>query len=204
MADLSKWERGSLYIVDSQQMGVFFRICADHKVSATFLPFLRKLTVPVNFWMRGVCCYFLLEVVYHSSRTLDSSFPKMILVFLWCVGWLLPFFLTVVLSSWSSHSFFQLVCPMTIINSSGCNVFLYDLFLFWFSFLFFILFGCVDVVPVNVYSASYGVSGNASSEIININLMMAVESSFCIQWVGSCSQYRYLLLSVFLFQLLFW
>jgi len=50
------------------------------------------------------------------------------------------------------------------------------------------------VVPVNVYSASYGVNENASSEAINIYLMMAVESCFSIQWVGSCTQNRCLLL----------
>ena len=56
---IGQTERVSLYIVDSQQMGVFLRICADHKVSATFLPFLRKLTVPVNFEWGGNLLLFL-------------------------------------------------------------------------------------------------------------------------------------------------
>ena len=36
-ADFSKWERELFCIVDSQQMGVSWRICTDPKVSATYL-----------------------------------------------------------------------------------------------------------------------------------------------------------------------
>ena len=68
---------------------------------------------------------------------------------------------------------------MTINDSSCCNVF--DTICSCLDSLFFILFGCVGVIPVNVYSASYGISENARSKVININPMMAVESSFNIQ-----------------------
>jgi len=111
------------------------------------------------------------------------------------------FLLTVVLSSWSSLSFFQLFCPMMINDSSYCNVF--DTICSCLDSLFFPLF-CL-VVPawflwmfIRLRKTS-NISKNDSSTVINISPMMAVESSFSMQWFESCKQYRCLLLSVFLF-----
>jgi len=112
------------------------------------------------------------------------------------------FLLTVVLSSWSSLSFFQLVCPMTTNDSSCCNVFdtvcscldslLFSLFCLvvsaWFRWMFIRLRTASVKMPV--------------VRLLIISPTMAVESSFSIQWVGSCTQYRCLLLSAFLFSYL--
>ena len=138
-----------------------------------------------------------LRVISLPLKNLDFAVPLRILIFLWWIIWFLHFFLTVVSSSWSSISFFQLVCPMKINRSSCCNVF--DTIYSCLDSLFFSLF-CLVVQTyirwmLNWLRNASNFSKNSSSEVINVSPMMAVESSFCIQWVGSCKPYRCLLRS---------
>ena len=126
----------------------------------------------------------------------------MIFQFLWGFlssydGWSDVFIFSwlMILSFWSSISFFQLVCPMTISVSSCYNVF--DMVCSCLDSLFFSLF-CL-FVPVWFRwtliwpSKASSISKNASSKVTNISPMMAAEGSLFVQSSRSCKKYRCLL-----------
>ena len=130
----------------------------------------------------------------------------MILVFLWCVGWLLPFsWLLFCLLEVLILSSSEFVPKQWTIRHVVMFLIRFVLVFIFFSFLYFVwlLSAWFRWMFIRLRKAS-NISKNASSKVINISPMMAVESSFSIQWVGSCKQYRCWLLSVFSFSVTFW